>query len=148
MSTLDWKKSPFAKRWSAETPLGRIIGYFSNRGARKSWTVRYEVGGRNIAIASDWDEAKVKAEAHIAKRIAKQKTSWRAGLRLIHGFGGTIEAAEENGRRFFAASVAFPQASGWWPRSTEICALEEAQDWIEEQEAEYRAHRATQDVRP
>lgn len=66
--------------------------------------------------------------------------TWTEGLRLIHGVGGYIVAKEENGRRYFHVHVVFPQASGWWPRTTETASVQEARDWINEQEDDYRKH--------
>ena len=75
--------------------------------------------------------------------IAQKGMKWREGLRLIWGVGGHIVAEEQNGRRYFYVRVSFPQASGWWPRTTETCSVDEAREWIEEQENDYRAHVST-----
>lgn len=67
-------------------------------------------------------------------------SEWRENLRIIYGVGGSIDAEENRGRRYFHVRVTFPQGSDWWPRSTETGSISEARKWIDEQENEYRRH--------
>lgn len=75
-------------------------------------------------------------------------SEWQENLRVIRGVGGSIHAEEQNGRRYFFARVHFPSASGWWDRTTETSSLQEAREWIDEQENDYRANGPKQAEQP
>ena len=69
--------------------------------------------------------------------------TWIAGyIEWRHGLFGLIRAAEERGRRYFAASVEFPGQT-WWPRTTEASSLADARAWIDEQREDWRTHSPT-----
>ena len=50
-----------------------------------------------------------------------QRIMWRTGL-MIPGMGGTVFAAEENGRRFWSVTT---RDKGGWPFTHEFCTAEE-----------------------
>lgn len=67
--------------------------------------------------------------------------TWQAGYCDLRGIGGSIAAEEQSGRRYFFARVTFGPIGDnepWWSRSTETGTLKEAEDWIDEQENEWR----------
>lgn len=72
--------------------------------------------------------------------VGSDEFGWLEGHHERRGQMGFIRAEEQNGRRYIAARVDFPSASGWWPRTTEACSYDEARQWVDEQIADYREH--------